>query len=682
MARQPFLHDLLVCLQAPTQVWSGADGQLRGSGVHGVMHADVRVLSRALLTVGGEEPEHLSGGSEGADGLVVVAAARAVDGPGADPTTRVVRRRRVEPGAVVEDIVLSAATAEPVRARLELSLGSDMATLETVKQGLPSQEEPADISPTQVTWTGPDGITTTVVVDGAQVVGTVTSPVLRWDVVASAGRPAAVGWTLTVTDPASVVRQPAAVRPEWSVPTVTATDRRLPAWVDQSLADLSALRMTSDLSPEDTFLAAGAPWFFTLFGRDSIWAARMLLPLGTELAAGTLRTLAAAQGTRTDPASAEQPGKILHEVRRAALVVDERTVLPPTYYGTIDATPLWVCLLHDAWRWGMPEDEVAALLPHLEAALAWMAEHGDADGDGFLEYVDESGTGLANQGWKDSGDSVQWRDGTLAEGTIALCEVQGYAHEAAVGGAALLDHFGRPGAQRWRDWAASLAERFRAAFWVADDDGDYPAIALDGRKRAVDSLTSNVGHLLGTGLLSHDEEERVVRRLTEPSMSSGYGLRTLSERSGGYWPLRYHGGAVWPHDTAIVISSMARAGFAEEAGRLGAALLEAAADFDFRLPELFAGDARGTVPAAVPYPAACRPQAWSAASAVVVLSTALGLDVDVPAGTVSVRPVPGALGRGLAVEGLRAGGAALDLTRDDGGRLTPRSAAGLRSIGA
>ena len=260
--------------------------------------------------------------------------------------------------------------------------------------------------------------------------------------------------------------------------------------------------MSADFAPGDTFLAAGAPWFFTLFGRDSLWAARMLLPLGTDLAAGTLRVLAARQGTVTDVDSAEQPGKILHEVRAKPLSLgEEGRVLPPVYYGTVDATPLWVCLLHDAWRWGMPADQVEALLPAMERALAWMTDHGDADGDGFLEYVDEGGHGLANQGWKDSGDSVQWRDGTLATGPIALCEVQAYAHEAALGGAALLEAFGRPGADRWRAWAAELATRFRAAFWVQDATGRYPAIALDADKRAVDTVTSNIGHLLGTGLL-------------------------------------------------------------------------------------------------------------------------------------------------------------------------------------
>jgi len=407
------------------------------------------------------------------------------------------------------------------------------------------------------------------------------------------------------------------------------------------LALLYAAIVSSAYSPgRRLFLAAGAPWFFTLFWRDSIWAARIMLPLGTELAAWTLRTLAARQGTTTDAESCEQPGKILHEVRRDARGSrGGGWTLPPLYYGTIDATPLWVCLLHDAWRWGMPAEEVEALLPAMERALAWMSEYGDADGDGFLEYLDLTGRGLANQGWKDSGDSVQWQDGSLATGPIALCEVQAYAHEAAVSGAALLEAFGRPGAHQWRQWAAQLADRFRAQFWVADAEGSYPAIALDADKRPVDTLTSNIGHLLGTGLLDAEEEARVARRLGSSQMDSGYGLRTMSTDSGGYWPLRYHGGSVWTHDTAIAIAGLTRSGHTDVAAGLVEGLLAAGSERGYRLPELHSGDARGSVPGVVPYPAACPVQTWPAASSALILSSILGVQADVPAGTLQVRPM-------------------------------------------
>jgi len=244
----------------------------------------------------------------------------------------------------------------------------------------------------------------------------------------------------------------------------------------RSIADLAGLTMATSLTPCDAFVAAGAPWYLTLFGRDSIWAARMLLPLGTELALGTLRTLARRQGSKVDRVSNEEPGKILHELRQETVRHEafntgpggEATLaLPPVYYGTVDATPLWVCLLHDAWRWGLSESEVEQLIAPMERCLEWIAEYGCRDRP-FVSYVDASGHGLANQGWKDSYDGIQFRDGRIATAPLALCEAQGYAYEAATHGAELLEAFGRPGAERWRVFADDLARRFRAAFWVED----------------------------------------------------------------------------------------------------------------------------------------------------------------------------------------------------------------------
>lgn len=691
MDLQPLLHDLLVAVAAPTQVWSARDGQIRAHGAQGLYEGDVRVLSEAVLTVGGAEPEVVAAGPAGRGSVEVVALVRGVDEDHtADPTVRLRRRRTVGREGLVETVEVTAATRAPVRVGLELALACDFAAVERVKTGgavapravdattgsdgrepagsrgpgpvEPGSAEVPDDPDAVLSWSDPTA-TVAVTALGAVVDRTDPArPVLRWALDVVPGRPALVTWR-AATEPGedAVVLAPTGAAP-WAVPRVTADDPRLAALVARALDDLDGLRLRAAFAPDDAFLAAGAPWFFTLFGRDSLWAARMLLPLGTELAAGTLRTLAARQGAVVDPLTAEQPGKILHEVRAHELPLGEDgRVLPPLYYGTIDATPLWVCLLHDAWRWGMPAAEVEALLPAAERALAWMADHGDADGDGFLEYRDEGGHGLANQGWKDSGDSVQWRDGRLADGPIALCEVQAYAHEAALGGAALLDAFGRPGAERWRTWAARLAERFRASFWVADDDGPYPAIALDAAKRPVDSLTSNIGHLLGTGLLTPAEEAVVARRLGSAALDSGYGLRTMSTHEAGYWPLKYHGGSVWTHDTAIVVQGLVRAGHPDVAARLLAGLLAAAGEVDYRLAELHAGDERGTVPALVPYPAACRPQAWSAASGVAIVGALLGLEADVPAGAVRVRPTAPSPVGALEVLGLRVGGGALDV---------------------
>lgn len=451
---------------------------------------------------------------------------------------------------------------------------------------------------------------------------------MTWPVSIAPGERSRFHWSVSLSDRDAVVRGSVGTA-AWSRAEARTPDSRLRQWIRTALDDLDALRMTTVAEPEQEFLAAGAPWFFTLFGRDSIWAARLLLPLGTELAASTLRVLAGLQGRTAVIETAEQPGKIMHELRSGSTQLGGGTQLPPLYYGTVDATALWIVLLYEAWRRGLPDDQVRQLLPNLEAALGWMRDHGDADGDGFLEYVDRSGHGLANQGWKDSGDSIQWRDGRLADGPIALCEVQGYAYQAAIGGAELLDHFGRDGSV-WRAWAADLKDRFAAEFWIDHPDGAYPAIALDAAKRPVDSVTSNIGHLLGTGILQPGQSELIMNRLISPALNSGYGLRTLSTDAAGYWPLSYHGGSVWAHDTAIVIDGLAREGLGEAAANLSEGLLRAAESFGFRMPELHSGDPRSEYSRAMAYPAACRPQAWSAAAAVVVAS-ALGAELQEPA---------------------------------------------------
>jgi glycogen debranching enzyme len=417
-----------------------------------------------------------------------------------------------------------------------------------------------------------------------------------------------------------------------------------------------------------------------LFGRDSIWAARMLLPLGTDLAAGTLRALARRQGGVLDARSGEAPGKIMHELRRHEfhVAVDgEHLSLPPAYYGTVDATPLWISLLHDAWRWGMPADSVEQLLPALTSALSWLDEYADPDRDGFVEYLDTSGLGLANQGWKDSGDAVRFADGRFAEAPIALAEVQGYAHQAAVHAAALLEAFDRPGADRWRVYAADLAKRFRTAFWVDGPNGPYPAMALDRAKRPVDALTSNIGHLLGTGILSAPESARVAELLAEPELSGAFGLRTMSDRNAAYNPLSYHCGSVWAHDTAIAVAGLAAEGHARPAAELVEGLLSAAEAFEYRLPELHGGDSRRDNRRPTPYPAACRPQAWSAASSVAIVHALAGLRPDVPAGRVALRPLAGAPLGGLTARGLRVAGQPVTVAVDrDGSAVltgTPRA---------
>ncbi|MFD1714924.1 glycogen debranching N-terminal domain-containing protein [Amnibacterium flavum] len=662
---QPLLDSATVVLAAPAQAWSDRSGELSGKGISGFYVGDRRVLSRMNATVDGSVPEIIST-SAAADRAEFVSLLRTVDDASPDPRVRLRRNRVVGPDGLREEFTVESTLSTPVDLILAVTIEADFARMDSIKSGL-GDDLPAalpTVDGATATWTHV-GVTAALTAPDARLSATRTTLVVEWNVTVAPKSQATVALDVTARIDDAVVTAPASASP-WEGVSVHADDVRLRRWVDAALRDLGSLRM-SVADSDDVFLAAGAPWFFTLFGRDSIWAARMMLPFGTDLARDTLRVLAGMQGTHSDPQTAEQPGKIMHELRSSSLELPgEGIVLPPLYYGTVDATALWICLLSDAWRWGLDDAEIEPLIPHLEAALAWLSDFGDSDGDGFLEYIDESGRGLANQGWKDSGDSVQWNDGTLAKGPIALCEVQAYAYEAAIGGADLLDRFGRDGGDEWRQWAESLKKRFAEQFWVDADGGAYPAIALDADKRPVDSLTSNIGHLLGTGLLSAEQAGLVAHHLVSERLNSGYGLRTMATDAAGYWPLSYHGGSVWAHDTAIAILGLRREGYVAEAAELSEGLLRAAEGFGYRMPELHSGDAFGTVGAPVPYPAACRPQAWSAAAAVAVLAAAAGLEPDRDSGTLIVEPGDSPLARGVIVSGLAVGADRFTLDADAG----------------
>lgn len=678
--RQPALHDLHLCVCAPTAAVSDHTGQLLGTLGHGVLHADIRVLARAELTVDGSDLTPLRTVRDGVSRTRFVALTRELGDSGADPTVRVERHRQATVDGMVEEIHVISTAASSISTVVSVALSADMVDMTRVKAGADGPPVPFTVDNGALVWNR-DGTLVEATTQGV-VSTTPDGGVVRWHVELSPHSSTVLSWRLRVTDPATVVAAPT-TPVEWARPAVAADDRRLTALVRQSLDDLVSLRLVTADQPDQTFLAAGAPWFFTLFGRDSLWAARLLLPLGTELAASTLRALAGRQGKSHDRETAEAPGKIMHELRRNGFVEpNSGASLPAVYYGTIDATPLWVCLLHDAWRWGLPADDVEELLPQVEAALGWLATDADPDGDGFVEYLDETGRGLANQGWKDSWDAIRFRDGRIAEPPVALCEVQGYAHEAAIKGAALLSAFGRP-ADRWLTYAAELAERFRARFWVADDLGPYPAIALDGDKRPVDALTSNIGHLVGSGMLTPQEVDSIAARLTAPDMSSGFGLRTMSSDASGYSPLSYHCGSVWPHDTVIVAQALSDAGRPDAAATLVAGLLRAAPGFDFQLPELFGGDASTDLPVPTPYPAACHPQAWSAAASIGIVRILTGLRPDIPNRTLSIAPPPNGPAGALAVNGLRVGSGEVDLAIDAAGHpVSVRAPMGITVTGA
>lgn len=620
-AFQPLLHDAVTTLRAPAQAWSRPDGSMGPGAIDGVYVSDVRVLRSLVVRVGARPVEHVATLQDAADRTRFVSVLRVLDDAGADPDVRGTLERVVTPSGAHHTFTIDSRLPHPVAARVEVVLEAALDDMQLVKSGAGGGAPVVRIEDSTATWSG-DGVTVTLQTPGATLNASAATLTATWMLEVPPHATASIAIDLEATDAAAVTSAPAGPAP-WSAPDTAGVDDRLRRWLDRSLADLEALRLTTTAAPGPEFVAAGAPWFLTLFGRDALWVARFLVPLGARLPLGTLRTLATMQGTTVDPQTAEQPGKILHELRRGEFgIPGEGVVLPPRYYGTVDATALWICLLADLHRAGHPLEELREFRPALEAALAWMRDFGDSDGDGLLEYVDESGHGLSNQGWKDSGDSVQWRDGTLAAGPVALCEVQAYAVEAALGGADLLDAFGADGAP-WRAWAQTVSDAFRAKFWIETPEGRYPAIALDGDKRPVDTLTSNLGHLLGTGLLTPEESRLVATHLVSPALASGYGLRTLSTGAAGYWPLGYHVGSVWTHDTAIAIRGLAASGYPAEAATLAEGLLRAAVAFDYRIPELFSGDAASESPAPVPYPAACRPQGWSAAASVAVLS-ALG----------------------------------------------------------
>nr|BFE60678.1 glycogen debranching N-terminal domain-containing protein [Dactylosporangium thailandense] len=623
--RQPYLHEHVTCVAAPATWLSGPSGDLRADP-DGLFVEDRRVLARLTVTVAGHDPVPIGARRIGAAAAEFAAVVRELGDDGPDPTVTLTRRREAGPRGGTETLVLANASHATLRATVAVSAATDFATMGVVKDGLTSNLSTVDFAESA---SAPDGMTVTVAAEPAP-----SGPGLRWDVTLPPGR----SWTARLTFTRGDV-EPAVAAGDPPPLAVAADDRRLDALVRTGIEDLQALRRADG---PDVYYTAGSPWYLTLFGRDSLWAARLALPMGTEVAAGTLRALARRQGTRHDPDTDEEPGKILHEVRPA----DASYHLPPVYYGTVDATALWISTLADAWRWGLPPAEVEALLPNVERALAWLGGH-----DGFIAYR-ANGKGLVNHGWKDSGDGVQHADGRIAEGPLALSEVQAYAFRAALDGAALLDAFARPGAETWRAWAADLAERFRKAFWCP---GGYPAIALDGSGEQVDSIASNMGHLLGTGLLNVDESRAVAGHVA--ALASPFGLRTVSPASAGYNILSYHLGSVWPHDTAITLLGLARDGHHAQAAALVRALLAAGERFGFRLPELYGGD-----DAATAYPASCRPQAWAAAAGPALLTALLGLDPDVPAGRVTISPLAPSPAGAFRVWGLRVAGAHLDVS--------------------
>ena len=407
---------------------------------------------------------------------------------------------------------------------------------------------------------------------------------------------------------------------------------------DQGVLDMAALRLPTKGTSHTIFVpSAGLPWFVALFGRDTLIASLQTLSVYPEFATCTLEALGRLQAKERDDYRDAEPGKILHELRCGELA--HFKLIPHTpYYGSADATPLYLIALHATWKATGDRALIERLLPIAERCLAWIEKYGDRDGDGFQEYQTRSKDGYENMSWKDAGNAVVYFDGSMVTGPKALCELQGYVYDAWRRMAEIYEELGNVRrARALRQKAASLFDKFNEAFW--DDSLAFYAFALDGNKKKVLSVASNPGHCLWSGIIAPDYAERVVRRLLRDDMWSGWGIRTLSANHAAYNPYDYQTGAIWPHDNAIIALGMRRYGFAAEAAKVASGIIGAARHFLLdQLPELYAGLQRSESNFPVQYLGANVPQAWAAGSPFMLLQAMLGLEHDAPRGKIHVDP--------------------------------------------
>nr|WP_309474730.1 glycogen debranching N-terminal domain-containing protein [Streptomyces ipomoeae] len=623
-AELPPAHTALICVALPGLAISTEQGQLTGNGLEGFYRAGRRMLSRCQLRVAGWEPLAVQARMVTADRARFMGTLRVTADAGPDPDVMVERTRHADG---TERITLHSMARRPLRLPVEISLGTDLAELGAVASGSAGPELPASVRDSGLRWSCPSG-NSTVTAHPPPADAVASAGLLRWELELPPGGSRSVELRVRPDGAGPIRPVGRGATSPLSQPQAAGDEPGAQILLHTCLDDLEALLLRDPTNPTDTHLAAGAPWRCGMAPVDALVAARMTLPLGTRLAASTLRTLA-----RTQIAGPESQSGMIPGPRR-----DAGPHLPPGCTGT-EATLLFPVLLAEARRWGLPEQETEELLPAAERCLRW------------LRVAVGGGTYLPDP----------------RPGGPMRCETQAYAHRAALLGADLLDAYGRPDGTGLREWARELRTRFRMDFWVEDRGGGRPAAARTPDGRLVPHLGAGAAHLLDTGLLGAGEQapglldkvqtEQLARLLGGPAMDSGWGLRSLGAKEAGYNPFGHRSGAVRVQETAIAVAGLAAAGYEKEASALLRGVLAAAESFGHRLPEMYAGEQRTAGSAPLPHPAACRPAATAAASGVLLLTTLAGIRPDAPAGTVTLRPVRSAPLGELGLTGLRVAGA-------------------------
>jgi glycogen debranching enzyme len=640
----------------------------------GLFHEDTRILSGYQLRVGGVPSELLSAETPRSYSAQIDLAIKNLHfgGDAWDPKHAVhVRRELVLSDRLTERVTLTNYLTAPLDFWAELSLSVDFADIFEVRgwrRDVRGQYYAAQADHDRLVfcYRGLDGEPLASMLRFAQPPDRLAAGSARWHFTLAPHEPRSFEWEVLAGEESARPREPIV----GGLPERRAlVERQYRAWrqagsrwstdlpkfdvaLRRAIDDLRALHMEVD---GEEVITAGIPWYSTVFGRDAIITALQTLSLNPGIARATLRYLARRQGAREDAFTEEQPGRILHELRRGEMARAGEIPHVP-YFGTVDATPLWLVLLHETWRWTGDESLVREMLPHAERALQWIDRYGDADGDGFVEYARISDKGLANQGWKDSSDGVPFPDGRMPEVPIVLVEVQGYVYDAKFRMAELFAAFGHAerAAALARE-AATLSDAIRQRFWM-EESGTF-ALALDGLKRQVPTVTSNAGHLLWSRVPAPAQAEGVARSLLGSDLFSGWGIRTLSAAHHVFNPMSYHNGSVWPHDNALVVLGLALYGRARDALPVVRGLHEAAMRSAFqRLPELFCGMTRQRGVGPVRYPVSCTPQAWASGTFFMLLQGSLGLHPQASARVLRVRnPVLPDFLRELTISGMAVG---------------------------